>query len=265
MRKRLKFLVFPIVVCLSISMFGLFKEFDVLAAVTKNWTVNGQYSLFNAGLGGPDVGITQGLKGSTSTMELTTSDAGGNQATRVLVGGKTNTPSFELYSGPRGSELLKFIVDGSGNVKWGSNRGRLRVDQGASIELGGKGTPYIDFSNDATTDYDARLILTGNDSLNIAGTNVGINNNSPIAKLDVNGDIATRNSGAVASNNSNMGGVNLSWIGDQARIRIGGDGPGAKNGLAIQEVGNATILRIDETSGTVKLTSDYPTLCIGKC
>lgn len=265
MRKVFNLVTFPAVVILSLSAFGLFNEFDVFAAVSKNWIIQDQFSLFNSGLGGDDVGVTQGQKGTNHSLELTTADSAGKQASRIVLTGKTDNSNFEFYSGSRGSEMLKFMIEGAtGHLKWGS-RGMLKNNQGAAIELGGAGTPYLDFSNDMTSDYDARLILTGDDSLNLSGANIGINNNAPTARLDVNGDIATRNSGAISSTNNNLAGVSLSWMGDQARIRVGGDGPGAKNGLAIQEVGNATLFKIDEVSGTLKLTSDYPTICIGKC
>lgn len=57
-------------------------------------------------------------------------------------------------------------------LSWGEfpdTRGRLKADQGASLELGGSGTPYLDFSNDATTDYDARLVLLGDNELAFQG------------------------------------------------------------------------------------------------
>jgi hypothetical protein len=58
-----------------------------------------------------------------------------------------------------------------------------------SIELMTTGaTPYIDFSNNAT-DFDARIILAGDDKLAIEGTNVGIGTTNPTAKFEVNGDI----------------------------------------------------------------------------
>lgn len=59
-------------------------------------------------------------------------------------------------------------VDGA--LAWGSGRGVLSPDQGSSIELGGNGTtPFIDFSNDLVSDYDLRLILTGNNDLMVQG------------------------------------------------------------------------------------------------
>jgi hypothetical protein len=57
-------------------------------------------------------------------------------------------------------------------LSWGNYpniRGKLTADQGSSIELGGSGAPYIDFSNDMSSDYDARIVLTGNDELAIQG------------------------------------------------------------------------------------------------
>ncbi len=58
-------------------------------------------------------------------------------------------------------------------LTWGNypnSRGSLTADQGASIELGGSGTtPYIDFSNDMSSDYDARIILLGDDELAFQG------------------------------------------------------------------------------------------------
>ncbi|MEA3306781.1 MAG: hypothetical protein U9Q34_03250 [Elusimicrobiota bacterium] len=78
-------------------------------------------------------------------------------------------------------------LDVRGNVKWGTRRGLLKTDQGASIELGGRGTPYIDFSNDSWTDYDARLMLRSNNQLRLYGARLGIDRN-PSYPLDVQGN-----------------------------------------------------------------------------
>lgn len=69
----------------------------------------------------------------------------------------------------------KLVVTGS--IAWGNTNAILQTDQGASIELRGIGTPYIDFSNDPTSDYTARLMLNQNNILEIAG-NVGIGTNT---------------------------------------------------------------------------------------
>ena len=263
-RKRLLFLI-PMALISGLLLTMAFKYETVYAIVTKNWQIQDQFSLFNAGLGGMDVSLTQGLKGGIHSMELTTADTKNLQSSRIVLKGATDYPDTEFYSGPRGAELLRLMISGSsGNVSW-SNGGVLRNDQGGSIELGDKGTPYLDFSNDPSSDYDARLILLGDDALSISGTRLGIDNHSPQAKLDVNGDIATRGGGQIGSNNNNLAGVGLGWIGDQSRIRVGGDGDREKNGLTIQEVGNVNLLKVDEVGGVLKMTSEYGTICIGKC
>jgi hypothetical protein len=59
------------------------------------------------------------------------------------------------------------------------------------------GTPYIDFSNDSTSDFDVRLLLTGNNALRIDGGAVGIGvSNQPGAQLHVvGGDVAITSPG----------------------------------------------------------------------
>ncbi|RLB79645.1 MAG: hypothetical protein DRH17_13475 [Deltaproteobacteria bacterium] len=77
-------------------------------------------------------------------------------------------------------------------LKWGDypdTRGTLSSDQGSSIELGGSGTPYIDFSNDMTTDYDVRLRLTGDDTLALEGGTHDIAENIPAEEGLEDGDV----------------------------------------------------------------------------
>lgn len=83
----------------------------------------------------------------------------------------------------------KVVFAKDGSIRWGTSGGTLNTDQGASIELRGTGTPYIDFSNDTSSDYDMRIIATGSNLLNITGGNVGIGSNNPDSKLTVNGKI----------------------------------------------------------------------------
>lgn len=68
---------------------------------------------------------------------------------------------------------------------------RARSDASTGIELHGvspAGTPYIDFSS-AEVDYDARIKLTGSDSLNIEGARLGIGEPIPQVALHVNGQV----------------------------------------------------------------------------
>jgi hypothetical protein len=67
-----------------------------------------------------------------------------------------------------GNATLMPTTDGT--VAWGGavSRGQLRPDNGASIELGGSGTPYIDFSNDnGAGDFDQRIVSINDSDLNI--------------------------------------------------------------------------------------------------
>lgn len=64
---------------------------------------------------------------------------------------RDNAVKLEVGSGDISTEA---------RVRWGLNRGMLSNDQGASIELGGIGTPYIDFSQAMGEDFSARLMLT---------------------------------------------------------------------------------------------------------
>lgn len=82
-------------------------------------------------------------------------------------------------------------IRNDGNIVWGSGS-MLRTEAGGSIELGSSGTPYIDFRNDPTTDYDARLILRGDDQLQLAGANFLVGKTSQTNtsyKIDVEGKI----------------------------------------------------------------------------
>lgn len=60
-------------------------------------------------------------------------------------------------------------LDVNGGIRWGTAGAGLGTGQGANMEMRGTGTPYIDFSNDATIDYDARIILAANDRLTVDG------------------------------------------------------------------------------------------------
>jgi len=78
-------------------------------------------------------------------------------------------------------------LDVKGKIVWGNSLAQLSTDQGASIELRGTGSPYIDFSNDTGTDFDMRIGLSGDNSLTIEGGNVGIGGTvtNPVYKLEL--------------------------------------------------------------------------------
>ncbi len=90
-------------------------------------------------------------------------------------------------------------LDVNGAIAWGQSGASLSTDQGAAMELRGTGSPYLDFTNDASTDYDMRMQLTGDNTMGVLGGDVGIGTTTPSAKLDVNGDVAWGSSGASLS------------------------------------------------------------------
>lgn len=92
-----------------------------------------------------------------------------------------------------GTTIPQAKLDVSGDIRWGSAGSMLKLDQGGAIELRGTGVPYVDFSNDASSDYDARMILQSDDILVIDGANVGIGTSDPGSfKLAVEGKIGAR-------------------------------------------------------------------------
>lgn len=76
---------------------------------------------------------------------------------------------------------------GSNNILW-LRGGDANI--GFELRSGSSGgTPYIDFANDASVDFDARLRLTADGRLAFEGTSVGIGATSPQDPLDVAGAV----------------------------------------------------------------------------
>ena len=73
------------------------------------------------------------------------------------------------------------VTQDGGNIAMGDESGNPYVELRATD---GSGTPYLDLSNDASTDYDARLILTGDDILHIGGADIEINGANKIRLAD---------------------------------------------------------------------------------
>ncbi|MEW5963415.1 MAG: tail fiber domain-containing protein, partial [Pseudomonadota bacterium] len=93
-------------------------------------------------------------------------------------------------------------LDVAGNIRGGSaGNGSIVIgnDGNAYIEMremDNAGTPYIDFSNDATTDHDARIILTGDDTLSVAGAAIFSVDDSSTTATTVKVNNAAANSNA---------------------------------------------------------------------
>jgi len=74
--------------------------------------------------------------------------------------------------------------------------------------------------------------------------NVGVGTTKPLAKLDVNGGIASNFQVAVHNPLNRSASVNLNWKDNISRIRVGGENEGAANGLDIQTVGDRSLMRL---------------------
>ena len=79
----------------------------------------------------------------------------------------------------------RFLVNNYLHVE--DSNGGIQLKHGTSpgVELRSKkaGTPHVDFSNDATSDYDARIILRGNDDLAIEGADLTVNRINSASKM----------------------------------------------------------------------------------
>jgi hypothetical protein len=78
------------------------------------------------------VGITQNQVGGVASMEFTTTDVIGNQATRLMLRGNIDNPVIDFYTGARGSETSTMTILGTGNVGIGN------VDPQMLLEVGSK-------------------------------------------------------------------------------------------------------------------------------
>jgi hypothetical protein len=189
-------------------------------AAAKQWNTNGN-DIHNTNSGNVGIGTTSPISklnvvegeiriSATTTNRYLVLDAVStvniatmialrrDNSSRWLFGASGNggTDNFDFF---RYSDTGSFLGSAlklerlTGNVQWGSTGSMLRTDQGGSIELRGTGVPYVDFSNDGSSDYDARMILQADDILMVDGVNVGIGTSNPGSfKLAVEGKVGAR-------------------------------------------------------------------------
>ncbi|MBK8164762.1 MAG: hypothetical protein IPK64_02240 [bacterium] len=103
--------------------------------------------------------------------------------------------------------------------------------------------PFALSAENATNGGGSGLWSTNGTNVWRAGGRVGIGTAGPQAPLDVWGDVYVQNA-SFEVRNSTGGRAIYNWAGDQARLRIGGNGAGASNGFAIQGGGNTNLLRV---------------------
>jgi len=144
--------------------------------------------------------------GGTDDGDLILRDSSGNNKIHLDAGGTGAVSGVRVYipgSGDAyfnqgnvgiGTTTPAYKLDVAGDIvaDAGSGQVRLRgIDPNAGIEVRGEagGTPYIDFSNDATVDYDARIRLTGDNTLSVEGTNLLVKADITLTGNDIIFDI----------------------------------------------------------------------------
>ncbi len=125
------------------------------------------------------------------------------------------------------------------------------VDQNGGSCMNASSTPTVGMLYPLGTDF---FIEPGTGE-------VGIGTTSPTDELDVVGGIRSRgvDGGSLTAFNpdNQSASAKLDWLSNQARIRVGGSGSGAQNGLAIQTTGDTTLMRIQH-DGKVGIGTTAP-------
>jgi hypothetical protein len=129
--------------------------------------------------------------GSYSSLQIDKLGVGDNNGDGSLTSADIpTTTGYAWIKGRLGIGTINPV--GKLEVNMGNNNNFFRVNDtenniGVELRSGTTGgTPYIDFSNDPTTDYHARIIMTGTDYIAVQGANLGIGTTTPGAKLSFN-------------------------------------------------------------------------------
>ena len=116
------------------------------------------------------VSITQENVGGSATMEFTTTDGSGNQASRIVIRGNGNTPDIEFYTGASGSELGNTSTSGLIAAFGGDNK---------NFGIGHFGTGSAFATNTATSKFivEGNITTTGSSGHITASGNISASNN----------------------------------------------------------------------------------------
>jgi hypothetical protein len=222
---------------------------------------------------GPAAGGASGIVAGTANkiLDAGRSFVGGGNSNRIDATGAAGILDAFIGAGRanRVSGYACGILGGQGNQASGDYGavlgGELNEAAGAYSAVSGYRARALhdgtfvradgQFSDFASTAPDQFLIR--------AQGGVGIGTNAPGAQLDVAGSV--RSSGPtggsyIAFNPLNQGSsVSFNWLNDQARIRVGGSGPGTNNGFEVQGVGNKVLLRITDGGDVIAKDQMYAT------
>ncbi len=178
-------------------------------------------SLLETGATNP-VGITQNQVGGPSTMELTTSDDAGLQATRLMLRGDSDNPDIQFLRGARGAENLSVLIKGTNGYLGVNTNNPLRnldVNGDARIQNSlGIGTNMISApltvlrSGELKSDF---ITLSNSQSVfhrfyynnDVQGASLGFDTANNLAKFVHGGGFAASTKG-IAINSTGQVGIN---------------------------------------------------------
>ncbi|MEZ4962977.1 MAG: tail fiber domain-containing protein [Saprospiraceae bacterium] len=209
------------------------------------------------------VGITQNQVGNNSSMELTTQDALGGQATRMHIDGASDQADIAFYSGARTAESATLFIEGTnGHVGIGTTSPQAKLDVSASGDganvlqlsterawafqqentgsesnlrlrnLSGLNKQFL-IDTDGSTRFRSADGSTTSVTINQNNGRVGIGTTTPGAKLDVSGHIWQTNTGQSV------------FIGEGAGASD--DGTNNENVFIGRDAGNANTIGIGNT------------------
>ena len=135
-----------------------------------------------------------------------------NWSTSLYVNPSSGNVGIGTTAPKGGLHVLASAATGDGDgvlIGQDASNGNSKIEIRGSSD--GTETPYIDFSNDDTSDYDMRLILNGNDKLSITGGNVGIGTTAP---CDAGAGNGTTISGCIMEANGEIKATNIALSSD---------------------------------------------------
>jgi hypothetical protein len=152
------------------------------------------------------------------------------------------------------------IVDGVTTLGFQDNTHSLaigRTGEGPGFELRSStgGGPFIDFANDAATDYHARLRLYAG-GLALENASLGIGTTAPTAPLDVNGNIKLSSGALIFSDGSSLATATLS--GSAGSVANPSDALISSTGGAVQLQTNGATRMVVANGGNVGIGTINP-------
>jgi len=120
------------------------------------------------------------------SVNIASSNASANPNFGTVRSTASTNPAFGAWLRTDGSNAMKADIDMDGHSLVNVDRIEVRRTDGV--------IPYVDFSNDSYSDYDARLYLAGNNDLTLTGANLNVYGSQYTSgNITASGDLRGRN------------------------------------------------------------------------